>query len=486
MPTGGADILVAAGVDAATAASVASTVGGIASTVGGIASTVGEGALAGGAIGGLEGAVTGGNVGQDVLHGAEAGAITGGGIGIGGDIASGLGATAGSLGATAGNVLGGAAGGSLGSEVTGGKPLTGALQGAASGGLASILNANSGSTGLAPSDSNSISTSPSSSGAQQTSNIASTPSGGANVGAAGGGASAISAPAGVSGSGPDLTAGSDVAAQTPTGNTFAPVDNSGSGVTPSTPTSSGGPLGFLKSVFGGGSQSGTMSDQNFNNFINQAATAPSSSASLTGEPAGTSLSPGVQSADAAAQIPSGQTGAVSGGGGAASSTPSAGSQFVKSLFNGQSGTTLPAFDNLLSSNANLAVPAAVIGYDAIESGKTPKGFNQLQSEAGQDMQQGQQLESYLQNGTLPPGLAGAVAQNLAATQAAIKSRYAAINMSGSSAEQQDLMNAATQSQADSAQLAMGLLSQGISETGQSSGIYENLIKDISSELNQYF
>ena len=51
-------------------------------------------------------------------------------------------------------------------------------------------------------------------------------------------------------------------------------------------------------------------------------------------------------------------------------------------------------------------------------------------------------------------------------------------MSGSSAEQQDLQNAEIQSQAQTAQLATGLLSEGVAETGDAAGIYNNLIGDI--------
>lgn len=370
------------------------------------------------------------------------------------------------------------------------------------------------STGLnsTTGDASSIPTSPVSGGAPGTTPLAgASPSGGGTVGGAGGGAAATAAPAGVGGAGPDLTQAADAANATAggaaqnIGSAAAPAPNATTGFNPQTfstgsvaPTgggisggditsggspSSGGISGFLKSMFGGGTQSG-MSDQSFNNFLNQNATAPTSSASLAGEAPGTNLSSALQSADASAQIPAAGSGAAAGSATGATPAGNSGVNLLKSLGGavGLGSSTQPvgsAFTNFLSSNANLAVPAGLIGYEAIESGKEPKGFNQLQSEAGQDMVEGQNLESYLSSGTLPPGLSGAVQQNLASQQAAIKSRYAAMGASGSSAEQQDLANAASQSQAQSAELAMNLLQQGITETGQSSGIYENLLKDVN-------
>ena len=415
------------------------------------------GAVLGGGISGLEG----GNIGQGILHGAEGGALTGGGVGLGGDL----------FGGVAGSALGGAAGGALGSEVTGGKPLTGALEGGIGGGLSSLIQGNTslfgntgvdkavtglfGSSGLTPGG---TPTPEASLSPGQISNIGATAAlnpgtGGAPVGAAGGGATATAAPPG------SVGGGASDATQAFTSNTGNPqLDQMINGfnaqqvsdapVTDAIPANS--PL--LKA----------------DPSLNQ----PSMLQSLTG-----SSAPIAQSTPAPA-------GSVGGGTATAAANPFPGNtgvnlaESITGLGANASQPTGAAFGNFLQANGSLLPAAGVMGYEAIAGQKMPKGYNQLQTEAGQLSAQGTQLENYINTGTLPPGLQGAVQQNLAATQAAIKSSYAAKGMSGSSAEQQDLQNAEIQSQAQTAQLATGLLSEGVAETGDAAGIYNNLIGDI--------
>lgn len=379
--------------------------------------------------------------------------------------------------------IGQIASGFAGSEGLGPLPQSagGALEQSALSSIGNSVSGLFGSSGIAPgaaTDAGAIATSPVAGGAPGTAPLAGT--GGATVGGAGAGAGAISAPAGVGAAVPDLTQAADAASSV--GNNAALSAGSSAAAAPASGApSSGGIGGFLKSVFGGGTQSG-QSDASFTNFLNQNATAPTSTASLAGEAPGAALSPALQGADAAAQVPTAGIGGAAPAG-AASTAGNTGIQLLKSLGGaaGVGSSTTPvgsAFGNFLGANANLAVPAGILGYEAIESGKQPAGFDQLEQEAAQGMTQGQQLEGYLKSGTLPGGLQGAVQQNLAATQANIRSRYASMGMSGSSAEQQDLANASTQSQAQSSQLAQQLLSTGINETGQSAGIYQSLLNDI--------
>ena len=84
------------------------------------------------------------------------------------------------------------------------------------------------------------------------------------------------------------------------------------------------------------------------------------------------------------------------------------------------------------------------------------------------LQQGQQLQGYYRSGTLPPGQAEALNTAAASRKAAIRSQYAAIGQTGSSAEAQDLANVDSTEAATRANLGLQLLQQGVSE--QMSGI----------------
>lgn len=451
----------------------------------------GVGALLGGGISGLEG----GNIGQGILHGAEGGALTGAGAGLGGDLFGGI----------AGSALGGAAGGALGSEVTGGKPLTGALEGGIGGGLSSLIQGNTslfgntgvdkavtglfGSSGLTPGG---TPTPEASLSPGQISNIGATAAlnpgtGGAPVGAAGGGAAATAAPAGaVGGGGLDLSQLNQTFDPTQSGTgAFQPGGQNGlnniltqaSGSTPTGGATAGGATaggttagsgtgytGLNLSALGGGA-GGANGTGNAVSFGDSALGSNTITRANIGDGA-----------------PSGGTGGGAGGTGTANPFPgNTGVNLAESITGLGANASQPtgaAFGNFLQANGSLLPAAGVMGYEAIAGQKMPKGYNQLQTEAGQLSAQGTQLENYINTGTLPPGLQGAVQQNLAATQAAIKSSYAAKGMSGSSAEQQDLQNAEIQSQAQTAQLATGLLSEGVAETGDAAGIYNNLIGDI--------
>lgn len=139
----------------------------------------------------------------------------------------------------------------------------------------------------------------------------------------------------------------------------------------------------------------------------------------------------------------------------------------------------PSLNNILKAagnNSGLLLGGAGLGLDAISQGRMVKGQRQVQGEAGQLAGQGKQLSSYLQSGTLPPGVQQSIDQATNSAKASIRSQYAARGMSGSSAEQQDLAAVDTNSKVQGAQIAMNLLQTGIQETGLASGLYENLMK----------
>ena len=141
----------------------------------------------------------------------------------------------------------------------------------------------------------------------------------------------------------------------------------------------------------------------------------------------------------------------------------------------------PSFSNIgtaLSKNSGLLVGAAGLGNDITTAlSGPPKGTNQLTQEANQLQSLGQQNESYLQSGNLPTGVQAGINQASQSAIAAIKSKYAAMGMSGSSAEQSDIASVQQNAAVNGANIAMQLMNQGVSETGLSSNIYSELIKN---------
>lgn len=136
--------------------------------------------------------------------------------------------------------------------------------------------------------------------------------------------------------------------------------------------------------------------------------------------------------------------------------------------------------NVLSALGNNIGPLAAaggIGLDALRGEHQTAADKAIAGQASALGGQGQQLENYLQTGTLPAGEQAGVTQALDSAIASIKSRYASMGMSGSSAEQQDIAAAQGQAQAAAAQMQEQLLSTGISETGMSSQLYSELLKN---------
>lgn len=116
-----------------------------------------------------------------------------------------------------------------------------------------------------------------------------------------------------------------------------------------------------------------------------------------------------------------------------------------------------------------------LGASIARGSPKPAGVANLTTQANQLLSQGNRLGSYLETGTLPPGLQESLgtATNDAAT--AIKSKYAQLGMSGSSAEAQDLQNLSLRSQEQGANEAMSLMAQGTQDTQLGTQLYEYLI-----------
>jgi hypothetical protein len=158
----------------------------------------------------------------------------------------------------------------------------------------------------------------------------------------------------------------------------------------------------------------------------------------------------------------------------ASTTPNSLQSFIKS----------PSFagaENVITSNPGADIAAAGLGLDALKGLKPPSGEGALKTEASELSQQGTSLQSYLNSGTLPPGLQASINQASEAAKATIRSQYASKGMSGSSAEQQDLAAVDQRAQTQGAQQAMQLLQTGISESEAGTQIYEALLKNNEAE-----
>lgn len=137
-----------------------------------------------------------------------------------------------------------------------------------------------------------------------------------------------------------------------------------------------------------------------------------------------------------------------------------------------------------SKNAGLLLGAGSLGLDVIKGDQQLPGQPQISNIANQLSSQSTQLQSYLTNGTLPPGVATALTSAGSAAKAAIRSQYASRGMSGSSAEQQDLANVDTTLVSQGAQIATTLLNQGVNEANLAAGLYGQIMNTALTQDNQ--
>ena len=372
------------------------------------------------------------------IGGAVLGSVLLPGIGtaIGGELGAAL---SGAGGALAGGALGGAAGTAVGDVATGQSPT---LLGE---GLSAVGGAVAGpgiSSGLGLSAAAPAGTAPA---------AAATGGAGAGVGAGGaGGASAAAAPASIA---PDVGAIGPSAVPT-SGIDYSAAGYGGVG---------GGSAAAGGSTLTAGAVPGTGGSL--------ASGAPTDAFSVGTAPAGNfnapSVTPGVGAVPSSTTTTAGAGGGAAGGGGTG-------------LISGHGG-----FLNALTSPGPV-ISLGALGVDALMQPKTPSisgTESQLQSEASQLTTQGNQLQSYLQSGTLPPGVQGSLNQAAEAAKAAIRSQYAARGMSGSSAEAQDLANVDQTTATQGAQIATNLLSQGVTEANLGSELYQTIL-NTSLQQNQ--
>jgi len=131
--------------------------------------------------------------------------------------------------------------------------------------------------------------------------------------------------------------------------------------------------------------------------------------------------------------------------------------------------------DLVKANPNIALSTLGLGANLVLGNQKLPGQNQISSLAGQTAQQSAQLESYLQTGTLPPGLQAGLTSAGAAAKATIRSRHAAQGTSGSSSEEQELAAVDTGLQTQGANVALQLFQQGMSEAQISAQLYQSIL-----------
>ncbi len=163
------------------------------------------------------------------------------------------------------------------------------------------------------------------------------------------------------------------------------------------------------------------------------------------------------------------------------------------------GSALSGAKDWLSSNQGWLSPAIAglgLGYDLLKGNETPQyepqvgGAARNITAAAQGLeQQGGQLQSYLTSGNLPPGVNASLDVATNSAIASIKSQYASLGMSGSSAEAEDINNVMLEKQAQGSQIALSLYQQGTSEItsalgafGEEANIYSQLM-DVGIQQN---
>lgn len=136
----------------------------------------------------------------------------------------------------------------------------------------------------------------------------------------------------------------------------------------------------------------------------------------------------------------------------------------------------------------IALAGAGLLTNLMKGNQLPSEADTLKNQASQLAAQGSQLASYLQSGTLPPGIKTAVDQATQAAKARVISNYAGrgqpTDPSKNSALAQELNSIDEQAVISTSQIGQQLLTSGISETQLSSNIYESLLKIDQTQQQQ--
>jgi len=140
---------------------------------------------------------------------------------------------------------------------------------------------------------------------------------------------------------------------------------------------------------------------------------------------------------------------------------------------------LGSIGSSIAKNPLSLVGAGGLVYDLIKGNQPPGGsanYDALTAQAQQADAQSQQQESYLTSGTLPPGVQASVDAAKESAMATIRSQYANMGQSGSSAEAEALSNAEQLAVSSGATIATQLYSTGITQAQLSDQIYQSLMQ----------
>jgi hypothetical protein len=157
------------------------------------------------------------------------------------------------------------------------------------------------------------------------------------------------------------------------------------------------------------------------------------------------------------------------------------------LTSGNFGDAASQAGSFLKSNAGVLLAGGALGAEGLLSNRSVtsiQGANAVESTANQLASQGKTLESYLQSGTLPPGVQSSLDQASQQAQATIRGQYAARGMSGSSAEATDLANVHQNIAGQGANIALSLLNQGVSESNLASSLYSQIMQTSLAQSQQ--
>lgn len=131
----------------------------------------------------------------------------------------------------------------------------------------------------------------------------------------------------------------------------------------------------------------------------------------------------------------------------------------------------------LKDNYKWMLPALGIGYSALRSDRATPGEGQLNAYAQRMGQMGNQLTDPLMTGQLPPGYQSAFDRMQQSAEAAIKSKYAKMGISGSSMERSELASVPQQLETQKLQLAQSLATQGMQAMGLGSAAYNQIAQN---------
>ena len=201
-----------------------------------------------------------------------------------------------------------------------------------------------------------------------------------------------------------------------------------------------------------------------NTAVDQAPVTAPAAPATPATPAAAPVAPAA-AAPAATEAITPTTDALSGAGG------------TSTLVKGATGAGGEGFNigSFLKDYGSLGLAGAGLAYNMLKGNQKPEFQSNVENAAAQLQAQGAQLQGYLTSGTLPPGMDAALQSAHNAAAAAIRSRYANMGMSGSSAEMNDLSNLAYTTVSQGANIASQLMQTGVNEQQFAAGLYQNLM-----------